>query len=587
MKSFFGKYRALKIGAIILLVLVLAVFGTGKYLSIHYRNLLLDKLPGIASRATNGLYKLSAGEIGVNVLTGSISVFDLRLTPDTAVVRKRRIEKTLPPVLLDIAIREIEIAGLKKDKGGAISELRCRIADIYHPKIIVTVTDTASRGKVPHEESLSKLKLVMAKELNILDPEIVFNNSESDTTGFLSVKGGSIKLQKWRFEPGGNALPSNFFLAQDGYIELCNLKWRKPGQAYLYDVDTVFFASALHTAMIKGLSVSSILSEDEFFQEDATQKEIYKGFFPEISLTGFNWEALLAGKGFAAATATFDRPELKIYHNQYAPRSAESKMGNYPNELIRKLKFPLAVPAVYFYDGAFYYTELAKATKKQGKLDFTNVYGSITGITTAESAVEMEEVCTIKFAAKFMRKSNLGVVFDFPLAAKDGDFKVTGQLQQLEGTQLNDAAVALALAQIKSLKMHRMDFVIEGDDSASQGEITILYNDLKVGIMKMDTVRQQMRKRGLVSMVANGLVLYNDNPMEGEKVRVAHTSVVRDPARSFINQLWKNLFQAGVQTAVRQEGITDLVKKSKAQKGKAKVHFFRKLFPKRNKKARK
>jgi hypothetical protein len=48
--------------------------------------------------------------------------------------------------------------------------------------------------------------------------------------------------------------------------------------------------------------------------------------------------------------------------------------------------------------------------------------------------------------------------------------------------------------------------------------------------------------------------------------------------------IWRNLFEAGLQTAIRQEGAVDLVQKSKAKKGKEKVHFFRKLFPKRKKK---
>jgi hypothetical protein len=44
------------------------------------------------------------------------------------------------------------------------------------------------------------------------------------------------------------------------------------------------------------------------------------------------------------------------------------------------------------------------------------------------------------------------------------------------------------------------------------------------------------------------------------------------------------MFEAGLETAIRNEGVVDLLNRKHANMGKPKKHFFRGLFPKRQRK---
>lgn len=579
MRSFFRRYRALKITVVILLLAGIALFITGQYLSRHYRTLLLDKLPEITARATDSLYRVSAGDIQVHVLSRTISVFRLRLSPDPAVVARRRSEGKLPDQLFDISIREVELSGLKVDEGAALREIKCRLADIYHPIIKVTRTDSASHRNASQARE-ARLKSIFVKALNIYDPEFSLADEQGAAAVFHS-KGGRIGLEEWLYEPGKAPDTARLLYAKGGTIQLCDIGYRQPGTKYQLHLDTLEFASGARTAVFKGTTIKPTVSRTAFYEDENMQKEIYEGSFPLIRLHQFQWEALMQRGAFIAGQADLDYPVLDIYFSRLYPPNTASKVGNYPHELLQQLAMPLQVPLINLYRGSFHYTEVSEKTKRPGILDFGSISGVITGLSNQPRTSGSDDHCYIKFTCHFMRKGSLGVVFDFPLDATEGAFKVSGQLRNLDGEVLSEAALALALAEIKSLKLHQLDFAITGDDSSAAGDITIRYNDLKVKIKKIDQATRRMRNRGFISFVANKLVLYNDNPMAGEPVRVAHTHLLRDPTKSFFNLIWKNLFAAGVQTAVRQEGLTDIVNKTKANKGKQKLHFFRKLFPKR------
>jgi hypothetical protein len=578
----FRKYRALKTAGIAVLVLAGGVLTTNMYLSRHYKAELQARLPELAAKATDSLYLITAGDFRINVLTRSISVFQLHIRPDSAVVARRRLQKRLPSVLLDVTIPEIELAGFKAGKIQKSKEAICREVGIYHPKIQVTFTDTAARETNALHQHGTALERIAIRNLNIYDPEIIIRTREAQDATTFRAKGGELALRDWSYRPGKPADSEQLFFARESRIMLCNLSYRDPAMLYVFGLDTLLLASAAHTAALKGAYVKSAVSKPAFYREVKMQKEIYEGLFPLIELYGFRWEALQQGV-LAIDRIDLTRPALDIYFSRLYPANTTSKVGNYPHQLLKKLNFPLCLRLVNLYGGRFHYTEVNEQTKQAGNLEFSSISGDITGISNQATAADTQALCHIRLAGKFMRKSNLGVVFDFPLNAPAGAFSVRGQLRDLDGSQVSESAKALALAEIKSLKLHRLDFNLKGDDRGAGGDITIRYNDLKVKIKKIDKKTRQLRNRGFISFVANELILFNDNPMEGEPVRVAHTAVVRDSTKSFFNLIWRNLFEAGLQTAIRQEGMTDIVKKSKANKGKQKLHFFRKLFPKRDK----
>ena len=68
------------------------------------------------------------------------------------------------------------------------------------------------------------------------------------------------------------------------------------------------------------------------------------------------------------------------------------------------------------------------------------------------------------------------------------------------------------------------------------------YSDLKVELLKEGEDGAPIKKKGLLSFLANTLVIYDANPAKNKPLRVAQVDFKRAPTSSFFSLLWKGLF---------------------------------------------
>ena len=106
----------------------------------------------------------------------------------------------------------------------------------------------------------------------------------------------------------------------------------------------------------------------------------------------------------------------------------------------------------------------------------------------------------------------------------------------LQGRQINEQTKAFTNVEIKSFNMKSMNLQLTGDEHQAHGSFTMLYNNLGIRILKKpENIEDGKRKKGLLTFIANNMVLYSNNPMPGEEVRKVQTKVERDEMKSFFN----------------------------------------------------
>jgi len=76
----------------------------------------------------------------------------------------------------------------------------------------------------------------------------------------------------------------------------------------------------------------------------------------------------------------------------------------------------------------------------------------------------------------------------------------------------------------------------------------LLYEDLKITLLKKDSIEDRFKKKKLASFIAN-MVVKNSNPQGKKQVRVAEVHYIRDTNRSFFNLMWKSVYTGVKQTA--------------------------------------
>ena len=84
-----------------LLIILLLLFAIGAIgVSIYLTRMVNGRLRELVLESSNGLYKLDYSKVSVNALTGNLSVYDARLTPDTTVfaqLQQHHLKLTLHP----------------------------------------------------------------------------------------------------------------------------------------------------------------------------------------------------------------------------------------------------------------------------------------------------------------------------------------------------------------------------------------------------------------------------------------------------------------------------------------------------------
>jgi hypothetical protein len=111
----------------------------------------------------------------------------------------------------------------------------------------------------------------------------------------------------------------------------------------------------------------------------------------------------------------------------------------------------------------------------------------------------------------------------------------------MDGKELNPILKPLGQVEVKSCRIDDVNFSINGNEKAASGEVTFLYKDLKVNILKKEEGTHEYKTKGLISFFANALIIKDSNPAKGE-TRLGHPHFTRDPQKSFFNLVWKTLF---------------------------------------------
>ena len=293
---------------------------------------------------------------------------------------------------------------------------------------------------------------------------------------------------------------------------------------------------------IKNFSMLPMISEAAFSKSIAYQQDLYTINISNITLTGIDTRKLIAKKILEAETATL-QPVFRAYRDRTLPPDNSSKVGKYPHQLMQSIKFPFSIKKIIINNGMATYVEKADISKKAGTVFFKNINGTIDNVTNMKTAGN--NLLQLDATANFMGVSKLHSVWRFPLNSNNGAFEVTGTASPFNGPALNPMIEPLGMASIKSGKINKLDFKLTGNDHKATGNITFLYSDLKVELLKLDSA--EVKKKNFMSILTNALIK-DANPKNGV-VRTSDIDYQRDITKSFFNLLWKSVFSGIKKTA--------------------------------------
>lgn len=558
----------------------------GNIVAYRYKKIIHKALPVAVAEATGNLYHISVKRVSINLLNRRITLRGVRIWPDTAIMQTQMRDSIASRNYYHIAIPSLQVSGIMWDKLTGGEGYSCGTFSLEKPDITITKTqraltiyDTVRKANTNKDFSASDV-IVKGARLHY-----IFGTP--DTFKKLVVNQLDLELNDWLYNNVSVKDTSRFLLAEYGAIKSSTVVYEPPHSFYRWSTTGISYNTDDNRFIINNLSLKLKHSKEEFWKQQPEQKEIYDLNFPTVELAGIDRHKLLRLRELHVPNIYLNNPSISIFLSRLLPENTKSKMGRFPNQLIQKMRLPINVNRVIVANGTIVYSEISDKTGKQASIYFDNLNGQVSNITNIPTVLERNNNCMAKLDCKLNKYADMNVVFNLSLTDTKGAFAMNANIENLQGRHLSEQTKAFALVEIRGLNMKSLQMQLTGNEDAARSHFTMLYNNLGIKILSDSSKLATKKRKGLISFIANNMILYSANPMPGEKVRSINTYEQRDELKSFFNLIWRNILHGVRETTIRDmEVIRWLQKNEKAKKAGGEKKL-KEIFKRDRKRARK
>jgi hypothetical protein len=546
LKKITATHKGRKIIFGILFFLLVIITAAVWYWDTHKKAIIRNKLENAVRDKSGGLYEIKFDSLELDEINGNLSVSNMHLSCDsTRCLELKKMGKE-PSILLDIHIPEISVSGLKTPRALIDNEIVGRKLEIKNPVINIIYTNSGKDSsrtlptKEIYEQILGKLHFIKADTVLINCAQINTISQKTKKTSF-QIQNIFIVLVDVKVDSTSNADTTRILFAKESSFTCGKLAWSSDNKLYNYSADSVSISSASNDLRIKNFRFTPTLNEDAFVKSLPAQDDRFDFFVSDIQIKNIKLPQLFE-ENIIADSMLIGSASFKIYRDLNMPRDKKNRLGSYPQQVIQNIPLPFRIGKVILSNGFIEYKEKNHITHQSGKVQFYNVYATISNFTNEKKAIAVNNVMTAVVSSKFLNKTPLRVTWQFYLLDPKGRFDVKGSMGAIDATLLNPLAEPMGPASIKKGKINGTEFNLRGHDYGMDGAVKFLYEDLTVTVLEKDKGIKELDKKSLKTFIAN-IAIKNSNPKGNQDVRVMQVHLDRDMNRSIFYLAWKTLFK--------------------------------------------
>lgn len=539
---------------LLLTILIILSLGITFLVKSRLEPFVSEKIKTAVSEVTDGLYTTDFTGIHISVVRGNISFDSLSLKPDTAIFRALREKNEAPRHLYQLnikglAFRNISLWDIWRHKKFDMSSLV-----IYKPEIIATFNDYQSKEKQEDKRTAYQQISKFLKSFHI--GSVIFNDADFryiDKSGeapqTTTIKGLNIHVTELLVDSASQYDKSRFYYTKNIQLNLKDHKFITKDGLYDISIADVSSSTASKILRISNFRVKPRYPEMEFSRKYKVQHDRYDLNFKEILLNNVDFLKFNTQRKLQASVLLVNGADVKIFMNRELPPVSFDKGRNYPHVAIRRLKLNTSIDSVLIKDSRINYSEYNPKSKKKGTVTFDRFNALIRNVSNDPDQLAADHWARANVRAWLMNKGRMDVNLNMDLTAKNADFNFNGTMARMDMRELNALSRNMSLAEIRSGMINKAEFRVSANWRTSSGYLKLNYNDLSIDLLKNDTDTDTLKKRGLLSALANSLIIINDNPGKDGRLRTGKAEAVRINSASFFNLMWKSVF-AGLKESV-------------------------------------
>ena len=559
-----------------LAVIAIIVVSAAWYISAQLKPSIKRELRALVLKSTNGLYQVEFSDLHTNLLTGSATILDVHIVPDTAVYKQLIAAKKAPNNLYYIKLKEVAIKRFRPLNVFLNREVNIKLILFDKPEVVMVNKHFDFNDDKPPRPVKSPYDIIK-KLFNAIRVEVVdfknarfkYVNNNGPVPDIDSVANLNVSLRDWLIDSLSAADTTRLYLLKDVNLNLNNYSYATPDSMYHINVNQLSFNAASGKVNIKEFGLVPRYSEEQFAKVAGYAKDRFNIQMNNISLDGLSLPAYLQKGEIKANEMSIADGGVSVFNNNSFPKQEKDKTGRFPHQLLQLLKAQLTIKKINLTNVDVSYAEFDRDSKHRGEITFKNTSGTIKNATNAAKIKAVNPIMQADLVSYVMEEGKLNVSFKFDLNSPIGAFDYKGAVVNLDGRKLNRITKPLGMLQVNKGLIKELAFDIKANQDVAKGSLNFRFNDLSVALLKKEEGRERLVKKGLLSILANALVLYSDNPNEDGKFTGATINFRREPTASFFSFIWKTLFQ-GVKYSV---GVTP----QKEAEIKAQVAKFEKM----------
>jgi hypothetical protein len=557
----------LSITGLIVLFISMVIVGINFYWSPR----LDQKLRTTVLTSTDSLYSIDFSKANLHVLQGKIVIDNLVLQPNITVYNRKKKAGLAPNSLYEVKIRQLQITHIHPFSLYFSKKLDIDQLVISEPDVTVNYEQNRDQDtvvtnkKTPYQLISKALKAIHVQSILLDDVKLKYIDHSSTEPVVSEFKELNFTATDFQLDSLKQDSKQRFLFCSDISVELNNYEGVSTGKRYAYKIEKVRFSTRTSELKMSGMSFAPAESATEFFKKSKADYYVIK--LDSLRLNNFDYKAYSKFHKLFATHLTLNNGSVHIYSNPVPTDTTVDRSPSFPQLQLKTLKMDVKVDTVNLSGIAVLYSEYNEKSRQTGNVSFDNISGTFANITNNKAALQKNNIATGQLRSYLMNAALLNTNFSFKLDDDNGAFTYKGSLGPMELKKINPVAMPLGMIKIASGKAKSFDFDMQADRKMATGKACILYNDLRIAILKRDS-DNSLKKMSIASLLANAMVIKRDNPTGGATPRVAKVVWLRKPSSSIFTFMWRSLFK-GLKECAGYDARTEQTVKQKVVEFKA------------------
>jgi hypothetical protein len=508
--------------------------------------MLSSKIKDIVSKSSDGLYKVSFGEAEFHMVRGTIVIYNITLTPDTAKYYQLKVQHMAPNNLVQLHVKRLVISQIHPLKLYFEHKLDIGLIEFYEPSLNASyelnqLKDSVTRDRRTTWQKIEKkLKSISIGRILLGDVKFKYQDYTGNKVAVRELKEMNLSAYNLLIDSTTQADSTRFLYCKNIVAEINNYQGKTPNKLYNYNINFIRLSTQQSQLSINGITLNPV-NMNTFF--DKSKADRFELRVDSVQVNHFNYVDYYKYRIINTTKLIVNGGSIHVYANPNKLNEGLDKTKTFPAIGLQNLHSDILIDTLQVFNFNILYSEYNKKSDKTGSVNFNKTEVTLTNITTNKVALAKNNFCEAKLSSYFMGIGKMNANLSFNLTSQLNDFSYNGQLETMELKAINTATMPLGLVKINSGTLKQFSFDVKANQIGSSGQVGLLYNNLEVVLLKADTTLNKFKRKPIATVFANHYFVKHNNPeVENGRPRVAHVVYTRTKDVPFFKSLWRTLF---------------------------------------------